>query len=164
MYIAIHRVRNTATGKEGINAFKHMHGLDFMWPQEPWRLPTENPGILEQQTTPVKPGGNEVLSYLDVLSPDAVSPEELDLALTGLWLELVADERGPDSPMGSFPNPVVYQRGRVVLRFGVEGWRLPTRSIEFSELRRYADPATAIWDTTAIRAGMIRRTLHKKID
>lgn len=143
MYVTAHHVSNEH--KTGINAFIHKHGEAFCWPDEPWRLPETEPGAMVGDKVQVKPGGNAVHSYLDVLSPDDVSPDEIGAALIGLWLELLTDEAAPGSPAGLLPNPVVYRRGRVVLRFGVEEWRVPTRSLEFAELRQYVDPATATW-------------------
>lgn len=127
MYATAHRVVSPGTGEEGINAFLHIHGRAFAWPAEPWRLPETNPGAQVWEQIGVKPGGNRVRSYLDVLCPDDTTPAEVETALTGLWLELVADEAGPGGPQRPLPNPIVYARGRVVLRFGVELELLPNR-------------------------------------
>ena len=108
-------------------------------------MPETDPGAMVGDNVKVRPGGNDVHSYLDVLSPDDASPADIETALFGLWLELVADDAGPSSPTGPLPNPVVYRRRMVVLRFGVEERMVPTRSVEFSELRQYVDPATATW-------------------
>jgi hypothetical protein len=148
MYATAHRVVRASTGETGINAFLHTHGEHFPWPQEAWRLPETNPGVQVRDNVELSPGGNRVRSYLDVLAPDNVSPDEIDVALTGLWLELVADEAAAPAATGPLPNPLVYQRGRVVLRFGVEGSLEASRSIEMAELRTYVDPGTARWRTT----------------
>lgn len=92
----------------------------------------------------VPPGGNRVRSYLDVLAPDDISPGEVDLALTGLWLDLVADELGPAGRR--LPNPVVIQRGRVVLRFGVDLPDVSGRSLELVALRERVNEAV-VWKT-----------------
>lgn len=145
MYATAHRVVSPR-GETGINAFLHKHGTAFPWPTEPWRLPESDPGVLVWDNGPEVPaGGNHVRSYLDVLAPDDVGVEELDAALTGLWLELVADEVGPRAIQGPLPNPVVYRRGNVVLRFGVELQLEGGRAWEMAELRRSIDPATAHW-------------------
>lgn len=144
MYATAHRV-SKASGEAGINAFLHKHGHSFPWPDEPWLLPEREPGVLVARQTSLAAGGNTVHAYLDIIAPDGTLGAEIDVALTGLWLDLAADESGPPSPSGPLPNPVVYRRGRVVLRFAVEDVRVTTRAAEFSELREYVDPATATW-------------------
>ena len=148
MYATAIRVIDGA-GKTGINSFLHNHGQLAPWPAESWRLPETDPGKLVRQHIEVDPGGNRVRSYLDVLAPDDATSAELDVALTGLWLELVADESGPVPSTGPLPNPVVYQRGRVVLRFGVEDGLMSGRALEMTELRDRMDPASSPWSTAA---------------
>lgn len=145
MYATAHRVSD-GQGHRGINAFLHKHGTVLPWPEEAWRLPETDPGVLIWSNGPeVRPGGNHVHSYLDVLAPDAATHEEVERALEGLSLELAAHELGPRDAHISLPNPVVYRHARVVLRFGVEGELLEHRARELGELRRYVDPATAVW-------------------
>lgn len=144
MYATAQRVRSRA-GAVGINGFLHVHGVHFLWPEQPWLLPERDSGAQTHEHIEVPPGGNEVISYLDVLAPDGAAPEEVEAALTGLWLELVADEAGPPAPQGRVPDPVVYQHGQVTLRLGVEGRLLGARALEVAELRRVLDPATAKW-------------------
>lgn len=148
MYATAHRVSN-ARGETGINAFLHKHGSAAPWPADPWLLPERTPGALVGDQVAVRPGGNNVHAYLDIIAPDDTTPAEVDVALTGLWLELAAEEAGPTSPSGPLPNPLVYRRGRVFLRFGVEDRAVSTRASEFSELRGYVDPATAVWHEVA---------------
>ena len=134
MYATAHRVRSPQ-GVEGVNAFLHKHGSDFSWPSEPWRLPEENPGLVVHQEVQVKPGGNDVRSYLDVIAPDDVAKSDIETAFAGLSLELMADEVTA-SPRDRLPNPMVYQRGRVVLRLGVEGFLESTRALEMTQLHQ----------------------------
>jgi hypothetical protein len=134
MYATAHRVRSPQ-GVEGVNAFLHKHGPDFSWPSEPWRLPEENPGRIVIQKVAIEPGGNNVRSYLDVIAPDDVEASDIEAVFAGLSLELMADEV-PSSPLGHLPNPVVYHRGRVVLRLGVEGMLESTRTMEMDQLRQ----------------------------
>lgn len=144
MYATAHRVVNPK-GEEGVNAFLHRHGPDFPWPEEAWNLPETQPGDQVWEQVSLPPGGNRVRSYLDLLCPDDTRPAEVDVALTGLWLELVADDAAPAGPQ-SLPNPLVYQRDRVTVRFGVEeGPLVLGRALEMSTLRRLVDPATAPW-------------------
>lgn len=118
---------------ERINAFLHHHGLDFVWPDQPWRLPEQNPGVQVREVINAPPGGNRVRAYLDVLAPDATSFDAIQVALTGLWLELVAADSAQDNA-GDVPNPVVFTRGPVTIRFGVDPSLLAGRALELSEL------------------------------
>jgi len=145
VYVTAHRVVRPETGEEGINAFLHIHGPDFSWPTEPWLLPENNPGRTTGRQVGLAPGGNRVRSYLDLLAPDETPAAEISAALTGLWLELVADEALPEIER-TLPNPVVYERGPVVIRFGVEGGLRPGRLLELNELRRFVDPFSAAWE------------------
>lgn len=148
MYATAHRV-TTPRGETGINAFLHKHGRAFPWPDDPSHLPETDPGVdLWNNGPAVRPGGNRVHSYLDVLAPDDTPSVEIEEALDGLWLHLVADAAGPTPVQGPLPNPLVFRHGRVVLRFGVELAVLPNRALEMAELRRAVDPATARWFAT----------------
>lgn len=142
MFSCAHRVSD-ATGRVGVNAYRHLHGAGFPWPAEPWKIPESSPGELVADRIAVPPDGAQVHAYLDVVAPDDVSGAEVDIALTGLWLALAADETGPVSS-APLPNPVVYRQGRVVVRYAAESG-LP-RAAGFSELRSFVDPSTATWN------------------
>ena len=119
MYATAHRV-SSPQGKSGTNVFLHEHGHAFPWPVDPSTLPESNPGRLLWSNGPeVKPGGNRIHAYLDVLAPDEVHADEIEETLTGLWLSLIADEAEAPAPEDPLPNPLVYRHGDVVLRFGV---------------------------------------------
>lgn len=151
MYATAQRVRSEE-GREGVNGFLHLHGEDFPWPPEPWRLPEQEPGDQVGEYIEVPPGGNTVRSYLDVLAPDGTPASEIDAALAGLWLELSADAEGRAAAHEPLPNPVVYRRGPVVLRLGVEGPLLASRAAEMAALQRIVEPGTALW-----RRGLLLR-------
>jgi hypothetical protein len=72
--------------ERGINTFVHVHDDPTMiavdehgWDME--RIATLNPGRLVGQRTEVFPGGNTVLSYLEIAGPDAAVPAEISDAL-----------------------------------------------------------------------------------
>ena len=142
MYATAHRVRSRRD-VEGINAFLHRHGHDVAWPADPSAIPERDPGQQVWEAVAVVPGGNEVLSYLDVIAPDGVGVDELEVALTGLWLDLQAAEQDPPHPWAVLPNPLIYRRGRVVLRFGTVGGRTAARAQELEALRAALAPALA---------------------
>ena len=107
MYWMAHRVMDGT--EEEVHVFVHAHGEDFPWPEDARRLPEEAPGrLIREQTGAIKPGGNRVRSYLDVLAPDVVG-DSFVIALAGLIGNV---ERQP--------NPTVWVQGPVTIRFGCE--------------------------------------------
>jgi hypothetical protein len=76
-----------------------------------------------------------------------VGDDEIEQALTGAWLELIA-EGAAASTLGSqdrLPNPVVFRFGRTVVRFGVEGSLADQRADELARLMPKLRPSTAGW-------------------
>lgn len=108
MYVTAHLVRSRE-GDEGINAFLHLHGAEFTWPEDPAPLADTTPGTVVSRRTDIPPGGNRVRSYLDVLAPDGTTRHEIQGALAGLSRDL--RERR---------NPTVFSLGSVTIRFGVD--------------------------------------------
>lgn len=161
MYATAHRVRS---GKdvEGINAFLHRHGQDAAWPADPSAIPERDPGQQVWDAVTVPPGGNDVLSYLDVIAPDGVGVEELDVALTGLWLDLQAAEQDPPHPWAVLPNPLIYRRGRVVLRFGTVDRMAAARALELGALRTALAPALAHPSLAGAASAGTQRGLHSR--
>ena len=76
MFLTAHRVRSP-DGRQGINAFFYLHG-DSPAPGMAWDSPNLNvemiaekyPGKFVDQEVAIVPGGNSVLSYLDIVAPD----------------------------------------------------------------------------------------------
>ncbi|MCK5805861.1 MAG: hypothetical protein KAI66_23725, partial [Lentisphaeria bacterium] len=70
MYLTAHRVWSPSN-QEGINVFRHWHGSDHPWPENPAGLPEDDPGLIDPSVvhTPISPGGNRVRAYLDILAP-----------------------------------------------------------------------------------------------
>jgi hypothetical protein len=108
MYITAHLVKSTDQ-REGINAFLHVHGTSFAWPDDASSLPETTPGETALHHTDLPPGGNQVRAYLDILAPDRTPRGEIAQALTALAQDL--RERR---------NPTVFRHGVVTIRFGVE--------------------------------------------
>jgi len=108
MYATAHLVRSSA-GDEGINAFLHLHGPDFPWPQDAAVLADTEPGKVILRHIEVPPGFNLVAAYLDVLAPDGTPREEIAGALAAVRQDL-----------GERLAPTVFVHGRVTIRFGVE--------------------------------------------
>jgi hypothetical protein len=108
MYVTAHLVRSRE-GDEGINAFLHVHGPGFSWPEDAAPLADTSPGKVVHRRLDLAPGGNQVRAYLDVLSPDETDRDEIEHALTSFARDL-----------GERRNPTVFTQGAVTIRFGVE--------------------------------------------
>jgi hypothetical protein len=69
MYLTAQRVRAVHGAEEGINSFRHRHSSTWAG-APPAEIPDEDPGELVARHAPVKPGGNRVRSYLDIIAPE----------------------------------------------------------------------------------------------
>lgn len=108
MYITAHLVKSRDQ-REGINAFLHVHGASFAWPDDASSLPETTPGRTVLHRTDLPPGGNQVRAYLDILAPDRSPRVAIEQALEAFSQDL--RERR---------NPTVFNHGTVTIRFGVE--------------------------------------------
>jgi hypothetical protein len=81
MYLSALHVRCVPSGDEGINAFKYVHGRD--WLEPPAGVPDDDPGRLVKYQFEVPPGGNRVRSFLDVIAPDSSEWEDVRAAIQG---------------------------------------------------------------------------------
>ena len=92
MYLTSHRVR-TSTGESGINVF--LHG-PANCPQPPFDtiktislVADVNPGKILDSDCDIKPGGNLVLSYLDIVAADPIDMDVLQTALEEFLRKIV---------------------------------------------------------------------------
>lgn len=78
MYLAAQHIRNDA-GEEDLHVFLHLHGSGSAALSEPWSVPHVNPGQLVPDSLPrrIAPGGNGVVSYLDIITDDALGAAAL---------------------------------------------------------------------------------------
>lgn len=73
MLIAVQRVRSLRAHQEGTNIFRYRHSglnMDFTALNIEDQI-LRNCGKLESYSTEIQPGGNSVLSYLDIAAPDS---------------------------------------------------------------------------------------------
>jgi hypothetical protein len=126
MYITAHLVESKDQ-REGINAFLHVHGNRFLWPDDASSLPDTTPGKTVLHRTDLPPGGNKVRAYLDILVPDRTPREEIEQALKDFSRDL--RERR---------NPTVFNQGVVTIRFGVE---LALEALRAQQLEMLTHPA-----------------------
>lgn len=79
MYLTAQRVRSRTAS--GINVYKYLHGPTL--PERDGhpdmeRVTTDSPGYLVESTLEIEPGGNDVLSALDVAADDDVGAEVIE--------------------------------------------------------------------------------------
>ena len=83
MYLVAQRV--VAPRREmGVNVFQYVHGCPFNPVQLQSFNPELNPGELVQQWVEVPPGGNHVISFLDVAATDEIDRQVLFQSLGAL--------------------------------------------------------------------------------
>jgi hypothetical protein len=80
MYLTAHHVISPVDRREGINAFLYLHG-SYVWEQVPAGIPDENRGTLVAQSLSIRPPGNRVRSYMDIVAPDEARWEEVRIGL-----------------------------------------------------------------------------------
>lgn len=126
MYIVAQRVISPA-GQSGVNAFLFFHG-DQEIPGMSWSNPDvgaiadAHPGTLVLQRVERPPGGNDVVSYLDLVAPDSIGIERLG--------QILLESPAPSS------NSATWSRGPMAMRFLSQS---PGDHVsEFEELRKHA--------------------------
>ncbi|HKY35860.1 MAG TPA: hypothetical protein VJN18_07975 [Polyangiaceae bacterium] len=108
MYLTSHHVLAPGGRQEGVNAFLYSHGA-VTWQVPPAEIPDQDPGTLVAESISLRPPGNRVRSYLDIVAPDEARWDEVRVAL----MEFVGDSQRS-------PLPWVGGTGRCSFRFGAE--------------------------------------------
>lgn len=80
MYLTSHHVVSPSSEREGVNTFLYLHG-PHIWTARPPEIPDQNPGTLTAQSISIRPPGNRVRSYLDIIAPDETRWEEVRVGL-----------------------------------------------------------------------------------
>ena len=89
MLLTAQRVLSPQSRARGVNVYQYLHG-SFVWDRVPNAfLPETDPGELVAQWIQVAPGGNRVISFLDVVAPDDMERLDLHQRLTSMkhWLQ-----------------------------------------------------------------------------
>lgn len=73
MYLTAQHIQSPA-GEEEVHVYLHLHGSDAAALNDPLSVPQRNPGRLvpDHLVKRIPPGGNSVLSYLDIIAEDAL--------------------------------------------------------------------------------------------
>lgn len=112
MYLTAHRVRAPSSDVTGINVFLHTHGGGgpFAAGHTGEALLEDvthrHPGELSREDLQVPPGGNTVLSYLDLVAPDGTPREALDRALDALQGDLRESAHTAHRAIHEAPGPI----------------------------------------------------------
>lgn len=123
MYLTAQRVRSRdktllgtgSPGDTGISVAYYRHGHDML-PRLPTGVPdisrisTTEPGALVSSASEIPPGGNDVLSYLDVAAPDQISPDELQRHIGAV-----------ESQIAAAALPYTWEHGDMAVSFLVHG-------------------------------------------
>jgi len=141
-YITAQRVRSQKTGREAIHAFLHESGhLD--WSQSPealFRSIDQDAGVLiDKKVSPILQGGNEVLSYLDILAPEG-TPRSVMIEILDAFYGVEAR-----------PGPLVLIAEGVMARVSVRRDRLENWRAEIEDLSRAIEDL--LRKATRLRAG-----------
>lgn len=103
MYLTAQRVR-TRSGEEGINTFLFLHRNELV-PGMSWAMPDvalvaeHHPGTAIVQRLEQESGGNDVLSYLDVVAEDSLGLARLRAALGAIDFDLERGTTWSDGPV-----------------------------------------------------------------
>jgi hypothetical protein len=98
MYVTAHRASDEGTGASGINAFLYLQGGLAHRVTGDWtgddvdRVTFHEPGTLAKQQAALDPGGNLVISYLDVIAPDGTAATRIAAALDAFAAVIGTDE------------------------------------------------------------------------
>ncbi|MBI4605105.1 MAG: hypothetical protein HY721_24340 [Planctomycetes bacterium] len=122
MLLVAQRVMSTRHRVQGVNTYRYRHGSGS-WPADP-RVMLDDPSkTLERKDVHLRPGGNRVVSFLDVAAPDGV--------LLGELLDRLNELKSQAPPL-EFPLERVL--GPCAVRFAVEGRILPFWRGELEDL------------------------------
>ena len=139
MYITAHRVTTGDGGITGINCFLHKHhcrlGVDASWDNSKTDDTVyHRPGELIDQLADISPGGNRILSYLDVITEDSTPPEAILRALKN-YEPLIGTE---DFPMAKLLDGVIVRFSLVLGLAGKEELEYPALSSAIASMLKNA--------------------------
>ncbi|HKY38691.1 MAG TPA: hypothetical protein VJN18_22265 [Polyangiaceae bacterium] len=90
MFLTAQRVVSPATHRQGVNVYHYLHG-GYVWNDMPEEFlnGATNGELVAQWLNLKPPGGNRVISFLDIVAPDDVPAIDLQQRLASLkhWLQ-----------------------------------------------------------------------------
>lgn len=133
MYLTAQRLYSVTKKKTGINAFLYRHGAEVV-PGMPWDRPVVEPvadehiGTRGPEHVEIAPGGNRVLSFVDIVTADGTPIEQVQDAIR-IFNATFSPER----------LPVSITIGAVAIRFGAQSGLDKTQA--HAEFERIAEQA-----------------------
>lgn len=106
MYLTAQRVFAPKSKETGVNAFLYSHA-GRRWHVPPSDIPDRAPGRLERKSIVVKPPGNRVRSYLDIVAPDDLDSDELRQRLVTFLKRM----QGSPFPWEAVEGPCLFRVG-----------------------------------------------------
>ena len=116
MYLTAQRVR-APDGKIGVNGFLYEHAADVTW-SEPPKPAAGSVGELVHSFLMVPPGGNQVLSFIDIVAPNGMSYAALDTRIRA-WLTAGT----PEQPLPWTWSDAEVRLGLHMVSAYVKAWR-----------------------------------------
>ena len=130
MYLTAHRVYQKKDNIGGINAFFHRHG-DHGLPEDMRednrivdQVANQNPGKLIAQSLDLVPGGNAVLSFVDIVGKEAIKKERIQYFLNQM-------ERDIEHHFNERYVPITKFESDIAVKFGI------TDGLNGNEVREY---------------------------
>ena len=115
--------RVVSSGKvQGINAYRYRHG-GILWPDDPRSVLDAGTATLERKSIQLRPGGNRVMSYLDIAAPDRTPLDDLAHSAVAFAHRQSLSE-----------FPFVFVVSRFAFRVGLEASLVPVWRTELEEL------------------------------
>jgi hypothetical protein len=105
MYLTAQRVVAPSGGKSGINAFYYEHGRS--WRVPPPGVPDRDPGSLVRERVEVRPPGNRVRSYVDLVTPDGMGLPEIQQR----FVTFLTTAKGTSLPWTGIDGPCLFRVG-----------------------------------------------------
>ena len=96
MLLTAQRVVSPALRRHGVNVYQYMHEYEWTGRVPDELLPHNNAGVLMREWEQLPGGGNQVVSYFDLVVPDGIDPLDLHqrLASVKYWLKTDARSTG----------------------------------------------------------------------
>ncbi|KYF83580.1 hypothetical protein BE11_44940 [Sorangium cellulosum] len=114
MYLTAQRVYSISKRKTGINAFLYRHGAEAV-PGMSWARPLVEPvadqhvGTRGPEHVEIAPGGNRVVSFVDIVAADETPIEQIEAAVQTVEARLSPEQL-----------PLTITVGAVAIRFGAQ--------------------------------------------